>query len=263
MWSISSSFLSGLSSIAYRGSKVLVSLDALHFGANLHGRRSRRLYAVFPLLLACTRAGSPTASACATRILLVRSASRGPRLPACTKACFTLFLCPTLIGLGQIFFHSPSTTRSGRSAIRPTAQELSTFARPVDRDLYRAVACRIHHRRTGFPATFVALASISLVVVLLALAFPRMVPPRGAHPRRKTETARVRPAQGSGFAPHPDHERCALTASSCSPSTCPYTASPSGFLPRASAWCSALRRRRVRGASVMQELARRFTEAGC
>jgi len=33
----------------------------------------------------------------------------------------------------------------------------------------------------GFRPTFVALASISLVVVLLALAFPRMVPPRGEH----------------------------------------------------------------------------------
>jgi len=45
--------LSVLSSIAHRGSKVLVSLDALHLGANsfmvgvLAG-----LYAVFPLLFA-------------------------------------------------------------------------------------------------------------------------------------------------------------------------------------------------------------------
>jgi len=45
--------LSVLSSIAYRGSKVLVSLDALHLGANsfMVGVLAA-LYALFPLLLA-------------------------------------------------------------------------------------------------------------------------------------------------------------------------------------------------------------------
>jgi len=85
--------LSVLASIAHRGSKVLVSLAALHLGANsfMVGVLAA-LYAVFPLLLAVYAAGSPTALACATRSFSARSASpRASPFRRCTKAwsrCF-------------------------------------------------------------------------------------------------------------------------------------------------------------------------------
>src|SRR5258706_501995 len=99
--------LSVLSSIAYRGSKVLVSLDALHFGANsfMVGVLVA-LYAVFPLLLA-VYAGRISDRIGVRYPILLGSAgiTAALALPALHEGLFTLFLCPALIGLGQIFFH--------------------------------------------------------------------------------------------------------------------------------------------------------------
>src|SRR6266446_7168213 len=99
--------LSVLSSIAHRGSKVLVSLDALHFGANsfMVGVLAA-LYAVFPLLLA-VYAGRISDRIGVRYPILLGSVgiTAGLVLPALQGGLFTLFLCPTLIGLGQIFFH--------------------------------------------------------------------------------------------------------------------------------------------------------------
>src|SRR5438552_10067804 len=99
--------LSVLSSIAHRGSKVLVSLDALHFGANsfMVGVLAA-LYAVFPLLLA-VYAGRISDRIGVRYPILLGSVgiTAGLVLPALHEGLFTLFLCPTLIGLGQIFFH--------------------------------------------------------------------------------------------------------------------------------------------------------------
>ena len=99
--------LSVLSSIAYRGSKVLVSLDALHLGANsfMVGVLVA-LYAVFPLLLA-VYAGRISDRIGVRYPILLGSVgiTAALALPALHEGLFTLFLCPTLIGLGQIFFH--------------------------------------------------------------------------------------------------------------------------------------------------------------
>jgi len=96
---------------------------------------------------------------------------------------FTLFLCPTLIGLGQIFFHVSIHNAVGSIGdVGDRAKNFSSFS------LGQSIATFIARRSPGSPSThwvsrptFVALASISLGVVLLALAFPRMVPPRGEH----------------------------------------------------------------------------------
>src|SRR5467141_2736000 len=99
--------LSVLSSIAHRGSKVLVSLDALQLGANsfMVGVLAA-LYAVFPLLLA-VYAGRISDRIGVRYPILLGSVgiTAGLVLPALQGGLFTLFLCPTLIGLGQIFFH--------------------------------------------------------------------------------------------------------------------------------------------------------------
>ncbi|HZE10328.1 MAG TPA: MFS transporter, partial [Burkholderiales bacterium] len=177
--------LSVLSSIAHRGSKVLVSLDALQLGANsfMVGVLAA-LYAVFPLLLA-VYAGRISDRIGVRYPILFGSMgiTAGLSLPALHEGLLTLFLCPALIGLGQIFFHVSihnAVGSIGDPADR--AKNFSTFS------LGQSVATFIGPSLAGltidalgFRPTFVTLAVISLAVVLLALAFPRMVPPRGEH----------------------------------------------------------------------------------
>src|SRR5256885_12667077 len=99
--------LSVLSSIAHRGSKVLVSLAALHLGANsfMVGVLAA-LYAVFPLLLA-VYAGRISDRIGVRYPILLGSVgiTTGLFLPALHEGLVTLFLCPTLVGLGPIFFY--------------------------------------------------------------------------------------------------------------------------------------------------------------
>src|SRR6195256_1734660 len=177
--------LSVLSSIAYRGSKVLVSLDALHLGANsfMVGVLVA-LYAVFPLLLA-VYAGRISDRIGVRYPILLGSVgiTAALSLPALHEGLFTLFLCPTLIGLGQIFFHVSIHNAVGSpGGAAERAKNFSTFS------LGASVATFIGPSLAGFTIdtlgfrpTFVVLALISLAVVLLALAFPRLVPPRGEH----------------------------------------------------------------------------------
>ncbi|TMH48878.1 MAG: MFS transporter, partial [Betaproteobacteria bacterium] len=104
-------------------------------------------------------------------------------LPALHEGLLTLFLCPTLIGLGHIFFHVSIHNAVGSiGGAAERAKNFSSFS------LGASVATFIGPSLAGFTIdalgfrpTFVVLALISLVVVLLALAFPRLVPPRGEH----------------------------------------------------------------------------------
>src|SRR6266581_1683412 len=177
--------LSVLSSIAHRGSKVLVSLDALQLGANsfMVGVLAA-LYAVFPLLLA-VYAGRISDRIGVRYPILLGSVgiTAGLFLPALHEGLLTLFLCPTLIGLGQIFFHVSIHNAVGSiGGAAGRARNFSSFS------LGGSVATFIGPSLSGilidalgFRPTFVVLAAISLVVVLVALAFPQMVPPRGEH----------------------------------------------------------------------------------
>ena len=177
--------LSVLSSIAHRGSKVLVSLDALQLGANsfMVGVLAA-LYAVFPLLLA-VYAGRISDRIGVRYPILLGSVgiTTGLFLPALHGGLVTLFLCPTLIGLGHIFFHVSIHNAVGSiGGAAERAKNFSSFS------LGASVATFIGPSLSGFlidalgfRPTFVALAVISLAVVLLALSFPRLVPPRGEH----------------------------------------------------------------------------------
>src|SRR5437016_5550903 len=119
-------------------------------------------------------------------------ATAGLLLPARHGVLVTLVLCPPLIGLRHIFFHvsiHDAVGSIGGAAER--AKNFSSFS------LGASVATFIGPSLSGFlidalgfRPTFVALAGISVVVVLLALAFPRMVPPRGeAHDERRKRRA--------------------------------------------------------------------------
>src|SRR2546427_2244933 len=98
--------LSVLSSIAHRGSKVLVSLDALHFGANsfMVGVLAA-LYAVFPLLLAVYAGRISDRVGVRYPILLGSAGITAGPVPPAPRACLgTLFFCPGLLRPGPIFF---------------------------------------------------------------------------------------------------------------------------------------------------------------
>src|SRR6266705_87056 len=186
--------LSVLSSIAYRGSKVLVSLEALQLGANsfMVGVLAA-LYAVFPLLLAVYAGRISDRIGVRYPILLGSiGITAGLVLPALHDGLIMLFLCPTLIGLGHIFFHVSIHNAVGSiCGAAERAKNFRTFS------LGASVATFIGPSLAGFSIdalgfrpTFVALAGISVVVVLLALAFPRMVPPRGeAHDEKHKRRA--------------------------------------------------------------------------
>src|SRR5437879_8780187 len=177
--------LSVLSSIGHRGSKVVVSLSALQLGANSFTVGIlAALYAVFPLLLA-VYAGRVSDRMGVRYPILFGSMgiTAGLLLPALHGGLLTLILCPTLIGLGHIFFHVSIHNAVGAiGGAAERAKNFSTFS------LGASVATFIGPSLAGFTIdplgfrpTFVVLAVISLVVVLLALAFPRLVPPRGEH----------------------------------------------------------------------------------
>jgi predicted MFS family arabinose efflux permease len=181
--------LSVLSSIAHRGSKVVVSLNALQLGANSFAIGVlAALYAVFPLLLALY-AGRVSDRIGVRYPILFGSMgiTAGILLPVLHGGLFTLFLCPTLIGLGQIFFHVSIHNAVGSiGGAEHRARNFSTFA------LGASVATFIGPSLAGFSIdalgfryTFLVLAAVALLVVLLALAFPSLVPPRGAPPDEK------------------------------------------------------------------------------
>src|SRR3989440_5719311 len=154
--------LSVLSSIAHRGSKVLVSLDALQLGANsfMVGVLAA-LYAVFPLLLA-VYAGRISDRIGVRYPIMLGSVgiTAGLFLPALHEGLFTLFLCPTLIGLGQIFFHVSIHNAVGSiGGAAERAKNFSSFS------LGQSVATFIGPSLAGF-----TLDALGFRAALLALA---------------------------------------------------------------------------------------------
>src|SRR5215831_19307402 len=94
--------LSVLTNIALRGSRVLVSLSALHLGANafLVGVLAA-LFSVFPLVLA-VYAGRVSDRVGVRAPIVIGSAGMALAL-VLPQDLFLLVACPALIGLGQIF----------------------------------------------------------------------------------------------------------------------------------------------------------------
>ena len=175
--------LSVLSSIAHRGSKVLVSLDALQLGANSFTVGVlAALYSVFPLLLA-VYAGRVSDRIGVRYPILFGSMgiTAGLFLPALHEGLVTLILCPALIGLGHIFFHVSIHNAIG--SIGGTAERTKNFS---TFSLGQSIATFIGPSLAGFsidamgfrPA-FLLLASVSSTVALLAfLSAKKIVPPR-------------------------------------------------------------------------------------
>jgi len=185
-----------------RGSKVLVSLDALHLGANsfMVGVLARAVCG----LSACCR-GVPGRSRPHRRwptdpARFVRPSHRGPRPSGgCREACLPCF-CPGPDRVGPDFLSClGSTTRSGsirRSGDR--AKNFSTFFRSGVRSREPLAAGRSpdsHSTPMGFRARPSSCRrDIVRVRPARARPFPRLCR-RAAATRTKTEAARARPAQ--------------------------------------------------------------------
>jgi len=181
--------LSVLSGIGHRGSKVLVSLSALQLGANSFTVGIlAALYSVFPLLLA-VYAGRVSDRMGVRYPILFGSMgiTAGLFLPALHDGLWALILCPTLIGLGHIFFHVSIHNAVGSiGGAAERAKNFSTFALGASISTFIGPSLAGFSIDTlGFRPAFLVLASISLAVVLLALAFSRLMPPRGEREEEK------------------------------------------------------------------------------
>jgi MFS family permease len=175
--------LSVLTNVALRGARVLVSLSALHLGANsfMVGVLAA-LFSVFPLVLA-VYAGkvSDRVGVRAPIVLGSLGMALALLLPALHENLFLLLACPTLIGLGQIFVQvsiqnavgsiGGPTERAANFGTFSLGASVSTFLGPS-----LAGFCI---DALGFRTTHVVLASISLAVVPLALLFRHRMPQRG------------------------------------------------------------------------------------
>jgi len=181
--------LSVLTNIALRGSRVLVSLSALHLGANSFTVGVlAALFSVFPLVLA-VYAGRVSDRVGVRAPIALGSAGMALALllPALHEDLFLLLACPTLVGLSQIFVQVSIQNAVG--SIGGPGERTRNFA---TFSLGASVAVFIGPSLAGFSidalgyrASYVVLASMSLAVVLLALAFRHRLPADTGHGEEK------------------------------------------------------------------------------
>lgn len=176
--------LSVLANAALRGSKVLVSLDALELGASAFTIGViAALFAVFPLLLA-VQAGRISDRIGVRRPILLGAVcmSAGLALPALFGGLAALFLCPVLLGLGHVFLHVSTHNAIGSIGDRDErARNFSVFS------LGSSVAAFIGPSLAGvaidtigYRPAYLALAGCTALAAALALLFPRAMPDRAA-----------------------------------------------------------------------------------
>jgi len=183
-------FLSVLSNIGLRGSRVLVALSALHLGANAFTVGVlAALFSVFPLLLAVYAGRVSDRMGVRTPIILGSAVmALGLLLPALHYDRLTLFACPTLIGLGQIFVQvsiqnavgsiGGASARAGNFGTFSLGASVSTFIGPS--------LAGFSIDALGFRSTHFVLASMSIAVVMLALLSGHRMPVRGERAGEKT-----------------------------------------------------------------------------
>ena len=183
--------LSVLANTGLRGSRVLVSLTALHLGANsLMVGVLAALFSVFPLVLA-VYAGR-VSDRVGVRLPIALGAagmSLGLLLPGLHEGFLTLFACPVLIGLGQIFLQvsiqnavgsiGGAAARTGNFSTFSLGASVSTFIGPS--------LAGFAIDALGYRPTYFVLAAMPLAVVLLALSFGHRMPARGGQAEERSE----------------------------------------------------------------------------
>lgn len=174
--------LSVLASVAHRGSKVLVALSALEFGASAFTVGIiAALFAVFPLLLA-VQAGRISDRIGVRQPILLGSIcmSAGLALPAAYGGLAALFLCPALIGLGHVFFHVSVHNAVGSLGSRAErTRNFSVFSLGASLAAFIGPSLAgVSIDTIGYRPAYLALAGISVLVALLVVLFPRAMPSR-------------------------------------------------------------------------------------
>jgi MFS family permease len=176
--------LSVLANAGLRGSRVLVSLSALHLGANsLMVGVLAALYALFPLLLAVYAGRVSDRAGVRTPIVLGSAAmTLGLLLPGLRDDLLTLFACPTLIGLGQIFVQVSIQNAVGSiGGAEARTANFSTFSLGASISTFIGPSLAgFSIDALGFRPTYFVLAAMTLAVALLALAFGHRLPARTA-----------------------------------------------------------------------------------
>lgn len=175
--------LSVLSNIGLRGSRVLVSLSALHLGANsLTVGVLAALFSVFPLVLA-VYAGKVSDRIGVRAPIILGSAGMALALllPALHEDLFTLFACPALVGLGQIFVQVSIQNAVGSiGGADARAKNFGTFSLGASISTFVGPSLAgFSIDALGFSPTYVVLASMSLAVVLLAILLGQRLPAGG------------------------------------------------------------------------------------
>ena len=182
-----------LNSIAQRGAKVAVSLYALDLGAGAAAVGVlAALFAVFPLLLAVPAGRVSDRYGVRMPIVLGGIAMAiGLLLPLTSAGLVALFLCPTLLGLGHIYFHVSIHNlvgSLGEEADR--TKNFSTFA------LGGSIAAFIGPTAAGFAielagyrTAFVLLAAAALLPSLYLLLDRRRIPAQVHHEAQKKKAA--------------------------------------------------------------------------
>jgi MFS family permease len=184
--------LSVLANVALRGSRVLVSLSAIELGASAFVIGIiAALFAVFPLLLA-VQAGRISDRIGVRRPIAFGAIcmAAGLALPAVYSGLAALFLCPALVGLGQVFLHVSTHNAVGFLGDRADrVRNFSVFSLggSVAAFIGPSVA-GVSIDTIGYRPAYFALAGSSVLAALLVAAFPRAMP---------SHTGSEKPAQGT------------------------------------------------------------------
>jgi len=174
-----------LSSLSLRGSKVAVSLYALELGAGaaVVGVLAA-LFSVFPLLLAVQagrisdRFGVRMPLVCGSAVMAAGLAS-----PLLGSGTAWLFVCPVLVGLGNIFFHVSIHNLVGSlGADGERTRNFATFSLAI------SIAAFIGPSAAGFAIdlagyrlAFILLASVATVPALYVLLDRSLISERVRH----------------------------------------------------------------------------------
>ena len=168
-----------------RGAKMLVSLSALAIGASpFQVGILAALFAAFPLILA-VYAGKVSDRIGVKHPMIFGAVMMGLGIlvPVAYRGLAGLLACATLIGLGHIFFHvSVHNLIGAYGEGEARTRNFATFS------LGASVAAFVGPSVTGFsidgwgfPPTFVLLALVSFLPVLILTFYPKLVPQRTAH----------------------------------------------------------------------------------
>ena len=177
-----------------RGSKMLVSLSALAIGASqLEVGILAGLFAAFPLILA-VYAGKISDRIGVKHPMIFGAIVIGiaSLVPLAIRGLAGLLVCATLVGLGHIFFHvsvhnligayGEGEARTRNFATFSLGASISAFLGPS--------VTGFSIDGWGFPATFVLIAAISVLPVLVLTFYPNLVPERAAPSKHESSGSR-------------------------------------------------------------------------